>query len=65
MRRQLGDEHSLLLDIYGMAFYRNTGVWPLFKSAPMELEQAQRLSHEERSKAYDEWIKKLNNILTP
>lgn len=64
MRSQLNGEYSLLLDIYGMAFYRNTGIFPPFKSAPVEVEQSQE-SHEERSKAYDEWIKKLNELLTP
>lgn len=58
MERQLSDSdnHSLLLDIYGMAFYYDTHIWPLFKSAPAEIEQNQDLDSTERSMAFDKWM---------
>jgi hypothetical protein len=58
MQDILSDEPSLLLDVLGIAFYKDTGIWPLFKSAPLGMYHA--LTDEQRSQKYDEWIKTLD-----
>ncbi len=44
---------TLTLDILGMAFYRNTGVWPPFKSAPPYTRNV--ASDEEAMRLFREW----------
>ena len=43
-------------EAHAMAFYDETGIWPPGKSAPMEMYH--ELSFEERSAAWDVWLKR-------
>lgn len=56
MQRVLENDPSLKLDIYGMAFYADTGIWPLFKSMPIAMNGNRMMSDEERSSKYMEWM---------
>jgi hypothetical protein len=60
MDRELKDYDAIALyDIYAMAFYYDTGIWPAGKSAPMEMHH--EFDHAERSKKYTEWLQALTN----
>ena len=49
-----GDQDILLYDIYAMAFYYDTDIWPPGKSAPMQMYHD--LTDEERHEKWQEWI---------
>ena len=51
----LEHDPSLKLDILGIAFYKQTGIWPLFKSAPMQMHHSK--TRDERAEAYYQWLK--------
>lgn len=62
MDRELKDyEDIALYDIYAMAFYDDTGIWPPGKSAPMEMHH--EFDQTERSKKYTEWHQALDTLL--
>jgi hypothetical protein len=47
------DEGSAWLDDWGMRFYRETGVWPHFKSAPLDM----RVDLDDSPRRWTEWIR--------
>ena len=57
MAKQLEEFPSIHLDILGIAFYKDTGIWPLLKSAPIEMYH--ELTDTERLEAYNRWHKSL------
>lgn len=62
MDRELKDYEAIALyDIYAMAFYDDTGVWPPGKSAPIEMHH--EFDQAERSKKYTEWHQALDTLL--
>ena len=62
MDKELQDGYEIMLyDIYAMAFYRDTGIWPPGKSAPMEMHH--EFDQAERSEKYREWLQALDQVI--
>jgi hypothetical protein len=51
--------HTGFVDRLGMEFYRETGVWPHFKSEPMEI--ARDVNREEAQRQWSAWLEAKRN----